>query len=61
MEWWSRHSILKKGDTHIDIVRMCIVWRSDLKRYPDSTGTLKSYRWILSGVDSWRRFIWLCL
>jgi len=25
MEWWSRHSIFKKRDTHVEIIRMCIV------------------------------------
>jgi len=32
------------------IVRMCIVWRFDLRRYPDSTGILESYKWRLPGV-----------
>jgi len=26
MERWSRHGIFRKGDTCIEIVRMCIVW-----------------------------------
>jgi len=35
---------LEKGDTRVEIVRICIVWGFDLKRYPDSTGTLDSHR-----------------
>jgi len=27
MKWWSEHSIFRKRDTHVEIVRMCIVWR----------------------------------
>jgi len=56
MEWWLRHSIFRKGDTHVEIVRMCIVWGFDLRRYPDSTGTLESYRW---RITRWW-FIWPC-
>jgi len=26
----------------VEIVKMCIVWEFDLRRYPDSTGTLDS-------------------
>jgi len=25
MKWWSRH-IFRKGDTHVEIAKMCIVW-----------------------------------
>jgi len=28
-EWWSRHSIFRKGDTRVEIVRVCIVWGFD--------------------------------
>jgi len=51
-----RHSIFRKGDTRVEIVRMCIVWGFDVRRYTDSTDTLDSHRWRLSG-ESWRRFI----
>jgi len=33
---------------------------SSIKRYANSTDTLKSYTWRLPGCQNWRRFIWLC-
>jgi len=44
MEWWSRHSIFGRGDTRVEMVRMCIVWRFDLMRYFYSIGTLDSHK-----------------
>ena len=32
MEWWSRHSIFEKWDTHVKIIRMCVVWGFDLSK-----------------------------
>jgi len=51
MEWWSRHSIFKQGDTSVEIVRMFIVLGFDVKRYPNSTRTLNSDRWRLPRGD----------
>jgi len=48
-EWcgvWSRYSIFRKGNTRVEIIRMCIVL-GILRRYPDSTGTLDSHGWKL--------------
>jgi len=42
-EWWSRH-IFKKGDPRVEIVRMCFIWRFDLRRYHDSTDKLDSHK-----------------
>jgi len=41
VEWWSRHSIFRKGDTDVH----CL-WIWSIRRYHDSIGTLESYRWI---------------
>jgi len=26
IKWWSRHNIFRKGDTRVEIIRMCIIW-----------------------------------
>jgi len=41
---WSRHNMFmfRRGDTRVEMVRMCIVWEFDLKRYPNSNDTLDS-------------------
>ena len=36
---------------------ICLEWGI----YPDSLDILESHRWRLSGIDSWRRFMWLRL
>jgi len=36
MEWWSRHSIFRKGYTHVEIVRICIIlwiWSKEWQDY----------------------------
>ena len=47
MEWQSRHSIFRKGDIGVEIVRMCIAWRFDVLKYSNSTSRLDSHRWNL--------------
>jgi len=29
MKWWSRHSIFRKWDTSVEIVKICIDWGFD--------------------------------
>jgi len=53
----SRHSIFRKENTYVEIIRMCIVIEICLER--DVLTLLVSYKRRLIGDDYQRRFIWM--
>jgi len=52
IEWWSRHSIFRRGDIVLRLLGCVLFGGFELRRYPDFIGTLDSHKWRLPG-DRW--------